>query len=402
GRLGRTVTLYAGFDPSAPSLHVGHLMQLCTLRRFQLAGHRPISLAGGATGMVGDPGGKSAERQLLGPDELAANVAGIRPQLEHFLQFGSEAGQVGALLLDNSSWLGAEPLLDFLRDVGKHFTVNQMVAKESVRARLERPDQGISYTEFSYMLLQAYDFLRLHADHGCDLQIGGSDQWGNITMGVELIHKVTGAEVYGMTTPLVLKADGTKFGKTESGTVWLDPARTSPYRFLQFFVNCEDATVGQYLRYFTYLSHADIEELDRLTAEQPERRAAQHALAREVCTLVHGADATARAERAAAALFTDEIAALEESTLLEVVDGAPAATLPRGRLGSSTVLDAIVEGGLVASRGAGRRAAAQGGIYVNNRREEDAERPLSEADLLHGRYVLIRRGRRDQLLLTFE
>jgi len=352
--------------------------------------------------MVGDPGGKSAERQLLGAEELAAHLAGIRPQLEHFVEFGSGAEGSGAVLLDNSTWLAAEPLLDFLRDVGKHFTVNQMVAKESVRARLERPEQGISYTEFSYMLLQAYDFLRLHVDHGCELQIGGSDQWGNITMGVELIHKVTGDEAFGMTTPLVLKADGTKFGKTESGTVWLDPGRTSPYRFYQFFVNCEDAVVGQYLRYFTFLSHADIEDLDHQTADRPERRAAQHALAREVCTLVHGSDATARAERAADALFTNEIAALEESTLLEVVDGAPLTTLSRGTLGTGTVLDALVTSGLVASRGEGRRAAAQGGIYVNNQREEDAERALADADLLHGRYVLLRRGRRDQHLLTFE
>jgi tyrosyl-tRNA synthetase len=237
------MTVYAGFDPTADSLHVGNMLQLCTLRRFQLAGHRPISLAGGGTGMIGDPGGKLDERAMLTKEVLSQHLEGIRPQLAQFLDLSN------ALLLDNSLWLSQMTMLDFLRDVGKHFTVNQMVAKESVKTRFERPEQGISYTEFSYMLLQAYDFMRLHVDHGCDLQIGGSDQWGNITMGVDYIRKVCQDEVWGLTTPLVVKADGTKYGKTESGTVWLDPARTSPFAMYQFFYNTADALVGPLLRY---------------------------------------------------------------------------------------------------------------------------------------------------------
>ena len=254
------LTVYAGFDPTADSLHVGSMLLLCTLRRFQLAGHRTITLAGGGTGMIGDPGGKLDERVLLTREVLDGYLAGIRPQLAQFLDLSD------GLLLDNSAWLDQLSTLDFLRDVGKHFTVNQMVAKESVKARFERPDQGISYTEFSYMLLQAYDFMRLHVDHGCDLQIGGSDQWGNITMGVDYIRKVCQDEVWGLTTPLVLKPDGTKYGKTETGTVWLDPVRTSPFAMYQFFLNTADAMVGTYLRFFTFLSHEEIEALDAETA----------------------------------------------------------------------------------------------------------------------------------------
>ena len=398
---GPPLTAYIGFDPSAPSLHVGSLMQLCTLRRLQLAGHRPIALAGGATGMIGDPGGKTGERTLLSPEALAANLEGIRPQLERFLDFSEAAGEARALLLDNSAWLGPMGVVEFLREVGKHFTVNQMVAKESVRARFERPDQGISYTEFSYMLLQAYDFLRLHADRGCRLQVGGSDQWGNITMGVELIRKVARDEAYGLTTPLVTKADGTKFGKTESGTVWLDPQMTSPYRLYQFLLHSEDAVVGDYLRYFTFLPHAEIAALDAETAERPERRTAQRALAAEVVSLVHGADETARAERASAALFGVEIADLDERTLLDVVDDAPSSEASRQALcdGGIALVDALVASGLAASKGEARRTIAQGGAYVNNRREADEGRVLGPGDLLHDRYVVLRRGRRDYHLL---
>jgi tyrosyl-tRNA synthetase len=394
-----SVTAYIGFDPSAPSLHVGSLMQLCTLRRLQLAGHSPIALAGGATGMIGDPGGKSAERNLLSADRLAANLDGIRPQLERFLDFSAS----GARLLDNAAWLGSMPLVDFLRDVGKHFTVNQMVAKESVRARFERPDQGISYTEFSYMLLQAYDFLRLHEDHGCDLQLGGSDQWGNITIGVDLIRRVARAEAFGLTTPLVVKADGTKFGKTESGTVWLDPEMTSPYRLYQFFFNTEDAMVGTYLRYFTFLDHDELGALDQATAERPQARDAQRALAREVCGLVHGHAEVERAERAAAALFGEDIVQLDEKTLLDVVDDAPTTLIGRDRLvGGVPLVDVLVTTGLVKSKGEARRAITQGGAYVNNRRADDVDQALGADDLLHGRYVVLRRGRRDYHLLQAE
>ena len=295
------VTVYAGFDPSQPSLQVGNLLQLCTLRRFQEAGHRPIVVAGGGTGMIGDPGGKTAERSLLTSDELEANLTAVRGQLERFVDLSGGRG----LLVDNREWLGELRLLDFLRDVGKHFTVNQMVAKESVKSRFEGRDQGISYTEFSYMLLQAYDFLHLRDTYGCRLQFGGSDQWGNITMGVELIRKLRDVQAFGLTSPLVLNADGTKLGKTETGTVWLDPDRTSPYQLYQFFVRTDDAMVTSYLRYFTWLDHARIRELDQATADHPERREAQQVLAKEVTALVHGDHDAGAAVRAARVLFGD-------------------------------------------------------------------------------------------------
>jgi len=384
------LTVYAGFDPSADSLHVGNLLQLCTLRRFQMHGHRPISLAGGGTGMIGDPGGKQDERQLLDRQTLDRYLERIRPQLAQLLDLND------ALLLNNADWLGSLSTIEFLRDVGKHFTVNQMVAKESVKTRFERPDHGISYTEFSYMLLQAYDFLRLHVDHGCDLQIGGSDQWGNITMGVELIRKTCGDEAWGLTTPLVLKADGTKYGKTESGTVWLDPERTSPYAMYQFFLHTSDEQVGELLRYLTFLEPDQITELDAETASHPERRAGQHALARAVVALVHGDDEVARCEEASAALFGEEIAGLSEEMLLAVTQDAPTTPLPRQELVDGLVLvDALVRTGLAKSKGEARRTIDQGGAYVNNVRISDATHALGTGDLLHDRYVVLRKGRRD-------
>jgi tyrosyl-tRNA synthetase len=384
------LTVYAGFDPSADSLHVGSLLLLCTLRRLQLAGHRPIPLAGGGTGMIGDPGGKESERPMLTAEVLQGYLEGIRPQLGQFLDLSD------ALLLDNSAWLGKLSTIEFLRDVGKHFTVNQMVAKESVRSRFERPDQGISYTEFSYMLLQAYDFLRLHLDHGCDLQIGGSDQWGNITMGVDYIRKVCGDEVWGLTTPLVVKADGTKYGKTESGTIWLDPRRTSPFTMYQFFLNSTDDTVGTYLRFFTFLSHAEILALDTDTAEHPERRSAQRALAGAVVSLVHGEAELARCEEASEALFNEEIASLSEDMLLAVTDDAPSTEVARTDIEKGLPLvDVLERTGLAKSRGEARRTIDQGGAYVNNRRQSDSGRVLGADDLLHGRYVVLRKGRRD-------
>jgi len=384
------LTVYAGFDPSADSLHVGNLLQLCTLRRFQMHGHRPISLAGGGTGMIGDPGGKQDERQLLDRETLDRYLDRIRPQLGQLLDLND------ALLLNNADWLGSLSTIEFLRDVGKHFTVNQMVAKESVKTRFERPDHGISYTEFSYMLLQAYDFLRLHVDHGCDLQIGGSDQWGNITMGVELIRKTCGDEAWGLTTPLVLKADGTKYGKTESGTVWLDPERTSPYAMYQFFLHTSDEQVGELLRYLTFLGPDQITELDAETASHPERRAGQHALARAVVSLVHGDDEVARCEEASAALFGEEIAGLSEKMLLAVTQDAPTTLLSRQELVDGLVLvDALVRTGLAKSKGEARRTIDQGGAYVNNVRISDATHALGIGDLLHDRYVVLRKGRRD-------
>ncbi len=399
---------YAGFDPSASSLHVGHLVPMFALRRLQLAGNPPIAVAGGGTGLIGDPGGKTSERPMLSSEELAANLAGIGPQLEQLLDFSASAGSTRATLLDNSRWLSGITMVDFLRDVGKHFTINQMVAKESVRSRFEREGQGISFTEFSYMLLQAYDFLQLHRDRECTLQIGGSDQWGNITMGIELVRKVTGHEVFGLTLPLVTKPDGTKFGKTESGTVWLDPVRTSPFRFYQYFLRAEDDIVGTLLRLLTFLSHEEILELELEVAERPERRAAQRALAHEVCGSVHGADGVARAERASAALFAEDIATLDEQTLLEAVDEAPSSVLSRAALvsddgtSSSRLVDVLVDTGLARSKGEARRAVAQGGVYVNNLRATDPDRVLRTDDLLHGRYVVLRKGRRDYHLVRVE
>ena len=386
------LTVYAGFDPSADSLHVGNLLQLCTLRRFQEAGHRPISLAGGGTGMIGDPGGKEDERQLLDLETIEGHLESIRPQLGQFLDLHNGR----ALLLNNADWLGGMSVLEFLRDVGKHFTVNQMVAKESVRSRFERPDQGISYTEFSYMLLQAYDFLRLHLDHGCALQIGGSDQWGNITVGVDLVRKVCGDEVWGLTTPLILKPDGTKYGKSETGTVWLDPARTSPFAMYQFFVNTPDEQVGQLLRYLTFLDHDQIGTLDAETAQHPERRAAQKALARSVVELVHGGAEVAKCEEASGALFGEEIAALSEEMLLAVTQDAPTTEVPRAELlDGLTLVDILERTGLAQSKKEAKRTLDQGGAYVNNVRQSDAARTLSPADLLHDRYVVLRKGRRD-------
>ena len=363
-------------------------------------------MAGGATGLIGDPGGKSEERTLLSAEELRRNTEGIHAQLRSFLELDSGGGGTNAVLVDNSEWLGSLSLLEFLREVGKHFTVGQMTAKDSVRTRLARPDQGISYTEFSYMLLQAYDFLHLFDAFGCRLQLGGSDQWGNITMGIDLIRRLRREEAWGLTTPLVVKADGTKFGKTETGTVWLDPARTSPYQLYQFFLRTEDEVVGTYLRYFTFLPHDAITDLDRATAEHPERREAQRELARQVCTLVHGPRETERAEQAAAALFGEGgegVAGLDERSLLEVFAEAPSTSLARVRLddGGMSLVDLLAETGILPSKSRARATVEQGGVYVNNRRERDAERAIDAGDLIAGRYVVLRRGKRDYHLVSF-
>jgi tyrosyl-tRNA synthetase len=386
------LTVYAGFDPSADSLHVGNLMQLCTLRRFQNAGHTTISLAGGGTGMIGDPGGKQDERQLLDLQTIEGYLQKIRPQLAQFLDLAGGRG----LLLNNADWLGTLSTLEYLRDVGKHFTVNQMVAKESVKSRFERPDQGISYTEFSYMLLQAYDFLRLHLDHGCDLQFGGSDQWGNITSGVDYVRKVCGDEVWGFTTPLIVKADGTKYGKSESGTVWLDPQRTSPFTMYQFFLNTPDEQVVELIKFLTFLEHDRIAELERLTAEEPQRREAQRALARAVTGLVHGDAEVTKCEEASAALFGEEIAALGEEMLLAVTEDAPSTEVTRAELlDGLTLVDLLERTGLVKSKKEARRTVEQGGTYVNNVRQTDDGRRFTSGDLLHDRYLVLRKGRKE-------
>ncbi len=392
------LSLYAGFDPTADSLHVGHLMGQLMLRRFQLAGHRPIALAGGATGMIGDPSGKSAERNLLSRDELRHNVACIKRQLSSLLDFEHPVNP--ARLVDNADWTAGVSYLDFLREVGKHFTINMMVAKDSVRLRMDS-DSGISYTEFSYMLLQAFDFYVLRRDADCELQIGGSDQWGNITAGTELIRRKLKASCWGLTFPLITKADGTKFGKTEGGTIWLDPARTSPYRFLQFFINTEDAMVGPYLRKFTLLPRDAIEALEAAHAANPGAREAHRALAREVTTLVHGRHACADAERAAQILFGGSLDGVTEAVFADVVGECPTIEVAREAFGGTglSVLDAMVSAGLTPSKGQARRDLEAGGVYVNAERVADAQRMLTAADLRFGRYVLLRKGKKSYAVL---
>lgn len=381
------VTLYCGFDPTAPSLHIGNLVQILTLRRMQDAGHRPLGLVGGATGLIGDPK-MTAERTLNDPEVVAGWVERIRKQIEPLLRFD---GPNAARIVNNLDWTAGLSAIDFLRDVGKHYRLGTMLAKETVARRLAS-DQGISFTEFSYQILQGMDFLELYRRYGCTLQSGGSDQWGNLLSGVELTRKVEGAAVHALATPLITKADGTKFGKTESGTVWLDPEMTSPYAFYQFWLNQADADVAGYLKVFTFRTQEEIAELERAVAERPQAREAQRALAEDVTTLVHGADATRSVVAASQALFgRGDLAGLDERTL-----GAAVAELPRATLGDEPreVVDLLVEAGLVASRGAGRRAIAEGGVSVNNERVSAEDAVVGTGDLLHGRWALLRRGKR--------
>ncbi len=395
---------YIGFDPSAGSLHVGHLQQLCTLRRLQAAGHQAIGLIGGGTGMIGDPSGKSEERNLLGADELDANRASIRAQVAAVLDFDGldHGGRSGALLVDNADWLAEARLLEFLRDVGKHFSVNQMIRKDSVRNRLEGREQSLSFTEFSYMLLQSWDFVQLHDRYGCEVQLGGSDQWGNITEGVDLIRRLRGATAYGLTSPLVTKSDGTKFGKTESGAVWLDPALTSPYAFYQFWLRTPDADAGGYLRRFTMLERDRIVELEQALSDRPERRDAQRALAAEMTTMLHGADEARRAETASAVLFTDKIADLDAPTLAGALGDAPSTPVGRSMLaGGLSILEALRLSGLAGSNRDARQLLAQGSVYVNGHRVPE-DHVLTPGDALHGRWIVLRRGRANQHVLVVE
>jgi len=393
------ISLYCGFDPTGDSLHVGHLMGQLTLRRFQLAGHHPIALAGGATGMIGDPSGKSAERNLLSREQLAHNVASIKGQLARLLDF--DAAGNPAKLVDNSDWTAPISYLDFLRDVGKYFSLNVMLAKDSVRSRMEG-DNGISYTEFSYQLLQAYDFYHLRSALNCELQIGGSDQWGNITAGTDFIRKKLGVPAWGWTFPLITKADGTKFGKTEGGAVWLDPQKTSPYKFYQFFVNTEDAKVGEYLRKFTFLSRAEIEALEAKHAANPGAREAHKALAAEVTRLVHGQGALDAALKATAILFGAEIGDTTEATFRDVVGEIPTKTLDRARLdgAGAPLVDLLVHSGLAPSKGQARKDIEGGGVYVNNLKVAEITRAVTTADLLFGNYVLLRKGKRTYAVLS--
>jgi tyrosyl-tRNA synthetase len=392
-------TLYAGFDPSADSLHVGSMLPLMMLRRFQKAGHKPIPLVGGATGMIGDPSGKSEERNLLSVEALRANVAGIEKQLRQFLSFD---GPKGAVLLNNFDWMSKFSYLDFLRDVGKHFPVNVMLAKDSVANRIER-ESGISYTEFSYMLLQAYDFVYLNRHHGCDLQIGGSDQWGNITAGIDLARRMHGVQLHGMTCPLLLKSDGSKMGKTEQGAVFLSPARTSPYAFYQYWINVADADAGLCLRFLTELPRDEIEALDASRASEPHLRTSQKRLAEWLTQLVHGDAGLAAAQRATNIFFGAEIENLSDAQLSEIFADVPSKELPRSRLEGDglPLVDAIVEAGLAKSKGEARRMIEQGGANVNNKRRDGIDTKLTAADLASETVMVLRQGKKTYALLRF-
>jgi tyrosyl-tRNA synthetase len=388
------ITAYIGFDPTASSLHAGSLLPIMALARLQRFGHSPIALIGGGTGMIGDPSGKSQERSLLSIEEIDANARGMRAQLERFLDFTATAN--AARMMNNADWLRQIGLLEFLRDTGKHFTVNYMLAKESVKRRIGGGDEGISFTEFSYLLLQAYDYLRLHDTVHCTLQMGGSDQWGNITAGCDLVRKVRGAKVHGLVLPLVTTASGTKFGKTEAGTVWLDPQRTSPFRFYQFWLNTDDRDVIKYLRFFTFLDRATIDALENTVTEAPEQREAQRTLAREVTSLVHGTHELDRAERASQVLFGGSLADASADDILLVFADVPAAELGAAELATFTASSLVTFAGLAASKGEATRLIKQGGIYINDRRVTDDRGAVTLNDAIGGRVIVLRKGQRDR------
>jgi len=399
-KIAAPITLYCGFDPTADSLHVGNLVPLLALRRFQLLGHHPIAVAGGATGMVGDPSGKTQERQLLTKEILERNIASVKVQLAKLLDFDTK--QNPARLVDNASWTAGVSFLDFLRDIGKHFSVNQMVAKESIRARMEDREVGISYTEFSYMLLQAFDFMVLCRDHNCELQIGGSDQWGNITAGIDLIRKKLNRTAYGLTLPLITNADGTKFGKTEAGAIWLDPKRTSVYRFYQFWVNTDDRDVIRYLKFFTFLSKEEIESLEKKHAENPGAREAHIELALQVTTMIHGAKAATSAAVASTVLFGGPVEKASEDFFNHIVGEVPTKEIEKSKLGGAGVplVELLVHSGLCPSKGQARKDIEGGGVNINNVRETDTARAVSVSDLLFGKHLLLRKGKKNYVVVT--
>lgn len=388
------VTGYVGFDPTAASLHVGSLLQVLTLVRLQRAGHRPIAVVGGGTGLIGDPSGKASERPMLGRERLEENLAGIRTQLERFLDFG---GSNGAILADNCAWLGELKVIDFLRDIGKLFSVNQMMVRDSVAQRLRDREQGISFTEFSYALLQAYDFLHLYDEYHCELQLGGSDQWGNILDGVDLIRRVRRKPTWGMTAPLVRRADGTKFGKSEGRNIWLDPDLTSPYAFYQYWINTEDADTGRYLRFFTFLSMDEIAAIEQLVAKNPERREAQRVLADEVTRAVHGESVLHSVRRATATLFGGgELRKLTEVELRDAFADVPRTSIEAANLGTpnAEIVSLLVSAGLEPSRSRARAAIARGTIWLNNAPMTAAGRILGADDILPGGFAVLRRGKK--------
>ena len=385
------VTAYIGFDPTASSLHVGSLLPILGLARLQKFGHRPIALVGGGTGLIGDPSGKTAERQLLDAEQVEKNLAGIRSQLEPYLEFSDAPN--GAVMENNLDWLGSLGLIEFLRDTGKHFTVNYMLAKESVKRRIESED-GISYTEFTYMMLQAYDFLALNRKHDCTLQLGGSDQWGNILAGTDLVRRVQGRKVHGLVFPLVTNSSGTKFGKTESGTVWLDPERTSPYRFYQFWLNTDDRDVVDYLKYFTWLSRNEIEQLEKSVAEAPEKREAQRVLAEEVTRMVHGEEELANAEQATAILFGGDDGDITLGALRAIAGDVPTWSPPAPISEPVRILDLCSDASITSSKGEARRLIDAGGLRVNNERITDSNAEISPEDFIGGEMLLIRKGKK--------
>jgi tyrosyl-tRNA synthetase len=389
---------YIGFDPTAKSLHVGSLLPLITLSRFQRFGNIPIAVIGGGTGLIGDPSGKTKERPLLSKEEIEENIEGIKAQIEKFLDF--KAKENPAKLVNNYDWLGEIKLVDFLREVGKHITVNYMLQKESVRNRLQR-EEGISFTEFSYMLLQAYDFLMLYDRENCVLQMGGSDQWGNITAGIDLIRKMRGGKAYGLVFPLITTSSGVKFGKTEEGTVWLDPNLTSPFKFYQFWINTDDADVIRYLKYFTFLGEREIEELEESLKREPEKREPHRVLAREVTRMVHGEDAMRRAERASKVLFGEEIKDLNLREILEIFSDVPSREIPKERFEGEgyPLVELLVDVGLFPSKGEARRAISGGGVYVNNIRVSDVQDKISLLRAIEGKVLILRKGKKNYLLV---
>jgi tyrosyl-tRNA synthetase len=389
---------YIGFDPTAKSLHVGSLLPLITLSRFQRFGNIPIAVIGGGTGLIGDPSGKTKERPLLSKEEIEENIEGIKAQIEKFLDF--KAKENPAKIVNNYDWLGEIKLVDFLREVGKHITVNYMLQKESVRNRLQR-EEGISFTEFSYMLLQAYDFLMLYDRENCVLQMGGSDQWGNITAGIDLIRKMRGGKAYGLVFPLITTSSGVKFGKTEEGTVWLDPNLTSPFKFYQFWINTEDADVIRYLKYFTFLGEREIGELEESLKREPEKREPHRVLAREVTRMVHGEDAMRRAERASKVLFGEEIKDLNLREILEIFSDVPSREIPKERFEGEgyPLVELLVDVGLFPSKGEARRAINGGGVYVNNIRISDTQDKISLSRAIEGKVLVLRKGKKNYLLV---
>ena len=395
------VAAYNGFDATADSLHAGHLVPLIALARLQRFGHTPIALAGGGTSMIGDPSGKTAERQLLSRETIEANVANIKEQLSHFLDFDNKTNP--ALLMNNADWLMSLNLVDFLRDVGKYFTVNYMINKDSVKSRLSRED-GISFTEFSYMLLQSYDYLYLHDHTGCTLQTGGSDQWGNITAGVELIRRMRGKPAGALVYPLITKADGTKFGKTESGAVWLSQERTSPYRFYQFWFNTDDRDVVGYLKFFTWLDRKEILELENALNTEPEKREAQKRLAQEMTRTVHDMTALEKAEQASKVLFGEEVSGLSAAEVEDIFADVPSATLSTGKLQNDgiSLVDVLTECRVLKSKSEARRAIEAGGIYMNNRRIPDASFKVTFEDTIDRKLVILRRGRKNYWLVRID